>query len=94
MIKTAKEKFQSSQPRCDQWEQIVANRIFDEACDAALLHMQASRWVANVTPQGAADSHQQMMGAQDLIFILKTIHETAQEPAKKAFQGLNYNAGV
>jgi len=91
MIKSPKEKFQSSQPRCQQWEQIVANRIFDEACDHALLHMQEQM---PVTAELAYGAHMQMTGALLVIRILKTIHETTQEPAKKTFQGLNYKEGV
>jgi len=94
MIKSPKEKFQSSQIRTGQWANVVSTPIFDEACDAALLQLQESRWVANITSQGAADYHQQMMGAQSLIFTLKTLHETTQEPKKETRQGLNYQAGV
>jgi len=87
MIKSPKEKFQLSQIRTGQWSQLVANPIFDEACDAALLQLLIGM------PTDAA-SHYQMMGAQSLVHILKTLHETTSEPKKPTVQGLNYQAGV
>ena len=87
MIKSPKEKFQSSQIRTGQWGNIVTSPIFDEACDAALLQLLIGM------PTDAA-SHYQMMGAQSLVHILKTLHETTQEPKKQTQQGLNYNEGV
>jgi hypothetical protein len=91
MIKSPKEKFQSSQIRTGQWEQIVSNHIFDEACDVALLQMQH-----NLPPikEEAFESHMKMVGAQDFLRTLKTLHETTQEPKKETRQGLNYQAGV
>jgi len=89
MIKSPKEKFQSSQIRTGQWEQIVHNHIFDEACDSALLHMQEGLF-----SNDNFIAHQQMVGALKIIRILKTLHETTQEPKKQTIQGLNYQAGV
>lgn len=87
MIKSPKEKFQSSQVKTSQWSQIVGSALFDEVCDAALLQLLMSM------PTDAA-YHYQMMGAQSLVRILKTIHETDQETKQPTIQGLNYQAGV
>jgi len=95
VIKSPREKFQSSQIRTGQWSQLVANPIFDEACDSALLQL-----LQTLPSDGAFEiqkpysSHMQMVGAQNLIRILKTLHETTQEPKKTTQQGLNYNEGV
>jgi len=89
VIKSPKEKFQSSQIRTGQWEQIVSNHVFDEACDHALLHMQEGLF-----SNDNFIAHQQMVGALRIIKILKTLHETTQEPKKTEQKGLNYQAGV
>ena len=93
MIKSPKEKFQSSQIRTGQWGNIVTSPIFDEACDVALLQMQENVSAGYVT-QFAADAYQQIQGALQVVRILKTLHETTQEPKKTEQKGLNYQAGV
>lgn len=87
MIKSPKEKFQSSQVKTGQWEQIVANPLFSEAIDCSLLQLLGTM------PEDAA-SHYQMMGAQKFVRILQTIHETTKEPKTIIPQSLNYQAGV
>ena len=87
MILSPKEKFQQSQIRTGQWEQLVGNPIMDEAIDSSLLQLLGSM------PDDAA-SHYQMMGAQKFIRILKTIHEKPQETTQQKTDRLNYQAGV
>jgi len=95
MIKSPKEKFQSSQIRTGQWGNIVTNPIFDEACDAALLEMIETMPYVSLTAQGDVECRHQLVGAQSIIKILKKLHEiTTEEPKKTNPQRLNYQAGV
>ena len=94
MIKSPKEKFQSSQIRTGQWGNIVTSPIFDEACDHALLEMMATMPLRQSDIQHDANCNQQMSGAWQIVKILKTLHETTQEPKKTEQKGLNYQAGV
>jgi hypothetical protein len=91
MILSPKEKFQQSQIRTSEWAQLTATPIFDEACNSALLQM-----LSNLPSEAdqAYGSHMQVVGAQNLIRILKTIHEPSQIKAEAKIQGLNYQAGV
>jgi len=90
MIKSPREKFITSPARL-QWEQVTMSEPFQLACDYALLQMQTEMPAAQET---SFQSHQQMVGAQTLIRILKTIHEVKEKPQTKTQQGLNYQAGV
>ncbi len=90
MIKSPKEKFLASKVR-QEWEKITETQAFEQACDYALLQM-LGKMPRNL--ELSADAHMQMVGAQNFIHTLKTIHETTQEPPKPTSQGLNYNAGV
>ncbi len=87
MIKSPKEKFLASKVR-QEWEKITETQAFEQACDYALLHMLSTN---SAEPY---DRHQLMIGAQQLVRTLKTIHEITQESPKPTSQGLNYNAGV
>ncbi len=87
MIKSPKEKFQQSQIRTTQWDQVANSPIFNEAIDSSLLQM------LSVMPD-SVESHYRMAGAQAFVRILKTIHEKPEESIEKQFDKLNYQAGV
>lgn len=96
MNRTPKEKFQASSHRLAH-EQVVMTDAFQAACDYSLLQLQGELHAdpnKSVDVNQSADFHAQMVGAQRVLAILKTIHELPEYEVKPGRPILNYKAGV
>lgn len=89
-IRPPKEAFIASTYR-REWEEIAGKDAFHFACDYALLVLEDG-FPLRATPNDAADSHQQMIGARKVLDILKTMSEPTTKPRPINPPTLNYEA--